>query len=285
MASSTRNVKLGVCQVFFDGVDLGYTKGGVEVTVSTDSYKVNVDQFGKSAISEVITGRNVMAKVPMAETTVENLVRIMPGAVLVSTGGTAASATFTPTGNVTANQTLNVNGTVITAKASGAIAANNEFNLGVSVAATLIALRDFINASTDANLALVTASASATVLTVTADEKGVAGNSFTIATGTWTGTVSGATFSGGADATKKRVDVTNSIGTDLLTIAKELRLHPTNKIASDKSDDFIIPLSATAGALQFAYKLEDERIYNVEFTGYPDPTTKLLFSVGDPTAT
>ena len=72
---------------------------------------------------------------------------------------------------------------------------------------------------------------------------------------------------------------------DLLTIAKELRFHPTALQATDKSEDFIIPLAATAGALQFAYKLENERIFNVEFTGYPNPTTLVLYSFGDPTAT
>ena len=41
----------------------------------------------------------------------------------------------------------------------------------------------------------------------------------------------------------------------------------------------MIPLAATSGALNFAYKLENERIYNVEFGGYPDSTGK-LFTVG-----
>jgi hypothetical protein len=286
MASDTRNVKLGVCQVFFDGVDLGYTQGGVEVTVQTETHEVNVDQFGKSAISQTIIGRDVMAKVPMAETTLENMVRIMPGATLISTGGVAAVATYTPSGgtNCTNGQTLIINGTTVTAKTSPtAIAANNEFNLGASLTVSLASLSAMINASTDINLALLTATSSATVLTLTADIKGVEGNSYTTSTlGTWA--TAATAFASGADATKKRVDVTNSVGTDLLLIAKELRLHPTNKLASDKSDDFIIPLAATAGALNFAYKLEDERIYNVEFTGYPNSTTGKLYSVGDPTA-
>ena len=34
MASSTENVKLGVCTILFDGNDLGYTKGGVEVELT-----------------------------------------------------------------------------------------------------------------------------------------------------------------------------------------------------------------------------------------------------------
>jgi hypothetical protein len=170
MASDTSNVKVGVCKVFFDDVDLGYTKGGVEVTVKTDTYKVNVDQFGKTTINESLIGREVMAKVPLAETTLENLVAIMPGAVLVPSGG---------------------------------------------------------------------------------------------------------------GATNPVVTVPTAIGTELLSGAKELRLHPKSLPDNDKSEDFVIPLANTAGALTFAYKLEDERIYNVEFTGYPNPTTGLLFQVGD----
>ncbi|AMB48262.1 hypothetical protein [Methylobacterium sp. AMS5] len=167
MASDTKNVKLGVCLVYFGDEDLGYTKGGVEVEVQTETHEVQVDQFGKSPIDEVVMGRTVTAKVPLAETTLENLVKVMPGAKLVGTGS------------------------------------------------------------------------------------------------------------------DKKVVVTNAVGTSLLKIAKELRFHPQANAEDDRSDDFTIPLAATSGALQFAYKLEDERIYNTTFKGYPDPTTKTLFVVGD----
>lgn len=168
MASDTKNVKLGVCSVFFDGVDLGYTQGGVQVTVKTDTHKVNVDQFGKTTINEIIMQRDVSVKVPLAETTLENMVNIMPGATLVTDGTTQA----------------------------------------------------------------------------------------------------------------KSVEVSVGIGVDLLSIAKELRLHPIAKAPTDYSEDFVIPLAATSGALNFVYEVEKERIYDVDFTGYPDPTTKKLFSVG-----
>jgi hypothetical protein len=169
MASDTKNVKLGVCKVFFDEKDLGYTQGGVEVTVKTDTHKVNVDQFGKTTINEYIMGRDVTVKVPLAETTLDNMVAIMPGATLVVDG---------------------------------------------------------------------------------------------------------------VDPTKRSVEVTNGVGTDLLAIAKELRLHPKSLPDSDVSEDFVIPLAATAGGLKFAYKLENERIFDCDFTGYPDPVTGKLFIVG-----
>lgn len=170
MPSDTQNVKLGVCTITFDGADLGYTKGGVSVEVQTETHKVQVDQFGNSPINEYILSRNVTVTVPLAETTLENLVAIMPGATLVTD-------TVTPT--------------------------------------------------------------------------------------------------------KKKVVVTNAIGTSLLDTAAKLTLHPISNAPTDKSDDFVIPLAATAGQVQYSFKLDEERIYNVTFTGYPDPTTKTLFVVGD----
>lgn len=172
MASDIQNVKLGVCKITFNGSDLGYTKGGVEVTVKTDTHKVNVDQFGKTPINEYIMGREVMVKCPLAETTLDNLVKIMPGATLLTDG---------------------------------------------------------------------------------------------------------------VDPTKKVVNVTTGVGTNLLDIAQALVLHPISLPDIDKSEDFTIFKAATAGALNFAYKLEDERIFNIEFNGYPSTGGK-LFAVGDTTA-
>jgi hypothetical protein len=169
--SSTENVKLGVCSVLFNLVDLGYTKGGVEVSVSTSTHEITVDQLGETAIGELITGRAVKATVPLVETTLENLVAIMPGAVLVT--------------------------------------------------------------------------------------------------------------SGTGPATKKKVTVPTGVNTNLATIAKVLTLRPKGTTGAE---DFTIHLAATAGALDFAFMLDKERVYNVEFKGYAD-ATGLLFTVGDTTAT
>ena len=169
--SDVKNVKLGVCRVLFGGTDLGFTKGGVDVSVATETHEVQVDQYGQTPINEYIMGRTVTVKVPLAETTLENLAKIMPGATLVSD----------------------------------------------TVAQTA------------------------------------------------------------------RVDVPTGVGTSLLDFAKELVLHPVNKPENDKADDFVVHRAATAGALEFAFKLEDERIFNCEFKGYPSDDG-FLFSVGDPLA-
>lgn len=54
MASSTKNVKLGACRVYYDGRDLGFTKGGVEFEVTTNTHDVT-DQLGETPISSLIT--------------------------------------------------------------------------------------------------------------------------------------------------------------------------------------------------------------------------------------
>jgi hypothetical protein len=268
--SDTRNVKLGVCQVYFDGIDLGYTKGGVEVAVSTETYKSTVDQFGQTPINELVMGREVKVTCPLAETTIENMVLIMPGASLIQTGGTKASGTITVATNPINNETIIVNGATVTFKT--AVTGADEVLIGIDAATTAANLRSALQASTNPAIAVAQYTGTTAATTVTFNDFGLAGNAFTLVTGTAAAkvTMSGATLTGGVEPTAKKVSVTDGVGTDLLSIAKELRLHPKGKALSDKSEDFVIPLAATAGALTFAYKFDEERVFNVEFMGYPD---------------
>ena len=77
-----KNIKLGACAVSFGGTDLGYTKGGVEVEISTETLKVTVDQQGQTPLSELVQGRNVKVTVPLAESVLENIVNLMPGSTI-----------------------------------------------------------------------------------------------------------------------------------------------------------------------------------------------------------
>jgi hypothetical protein len=87
MAITTEDIALGICDVTFDGVDLGSTKGGVEVTVKTTNYQVKADQMGETPIKDVITGTEVSVKVPMLETNLTKLLAVMPQAVGVGVAG------------------------------------------------------------------------------------------------------------------------------------------------------------------------------------------------------
>lgn len=167
--ADTKNVKLGVCKVFVDGADMGFTQGGVEFSSTTMTHKVEVDQFGKTTVNEKIIGRECKVKTPFAETTLENLQKLFP------------------------NLSFTVEGTV-----------------------------------------------------------------------------------------DKRLGVDTGIGVSLLDNAKMLVLHPIEKKDWDFSDELVIPLANTPGALTFAYELEKERIFNTDFNGYPDPDTGLLFYSGNP---
>ncbi len=283
MASDTKNIRIGVCKIYFDGQDLGYTKGGVEVEVKTESYKSEIDQFGKTPISEVLQGRIVTAKIPMAETTLENMVAIMPGATLVAPGGVKSTGTITITTNPTTGQTIVVNGITITFRTAGtAVATNAEVNLGASAILTAANLQAFLNTSQRFNLNAASYTVAAAIVTATFRDFGTAGNLFTIVTGTAGAavTMSGATLTGGVNPTSRRVDVTDGVGVNLLDIAKELRLHPLDRADDDRSDDFVIPRASTPGGLQFAYKSDEERVYNTEFTGYPDPSTRRVYYIG-----
>ena len=174
-ANDPANIRLGPCLVIYDGQQLGLTKGGVEVELSTETKRIEVDQFGKTAVDEVILGRTLKVKVPVAETDVDSMHR-----VLQFTGSTLTPGTGTP----------------------------------------------------------------------------VAG---------------------------KFVSVTSGVGISLRKNAKSLILHPQDLPLADKSEDFIVPLAATPGAFSFAYKVDDERVFNLEFTGYPDNTTGVIFFYGDKT--
>lgn len=171
MPSDTANVKVGVANITFSGADLGYTKGGVEVEVTTEKYTVTVDQFGNSPINDYLIGRSIMVTTPLAETTVDNLVATMPGATKVIDG---------------------------------------------------------------------------------------------------------------TDATKIKADVTTGIGTNLIDVADELIVKP--KAAASENETITIPKAATAGNMSFAYQLDSERVFNVQWNGYPDPVSGLLFTFGDKTA-
>lgn len=77
MADVTK-VKVGVCSVVFNGVDLGHTSGGVEVIYTPQHYDVIVDKYGKTEGDRVLIGESLMAKVPLVEYTIANLKVAIP---------------------------------------------------------------------------------------------------------------------------------------------------------------------------------------------------------------
>lgn len=171
--AQVQNVKLGACNVNYKTTDLGLTKGGVAVTISTQQKAINVDQFGQTVVNDYIMGRTGTVKVPMAESDLAKLQAVIPGATLVTDS-------VTPT--------------------------------------------------------------------------------------------------------KKKLVIPNATGTSLLAIAGPLILHPTSLADADMSEDVTIPLAAPTGNVTFDFQAENERVYQVEFTMYPDVATGLMLTIGDPSA-
>jgi hypothetical protein len=275
MASSTENVKLGVCNVLFDGVDLGFTKGGVEVEVATSTHEITVDQMGETPIGEIITGRTVSATVPLAETTLDNLVAIMPGSELISDGSKA-------TGTVTFSTAAPANGDKITLDATDFTfktvpVGSTDMGIPATIGAAAAALAAKINASPIPFVA----SANAAVVTITAKTRGVAGNVTVAKTAVTPANITTTNLTGGVDATKAQVKVSNGVNINLLKLAKTLVLRPKG---TNGEDDFTILRAMCPGAVNFAYQFDNERVFNAAFKGYALDDGS-LFALGDVTAT
>ena len=268
MSSSTTNVKLGICTIVFGGVDLGYTKGGVEVEVATETHKTMIDQFGNTPIKEFITARTCIVRCPLAETSLEVLKEIMPGNTFVD-NATKQVTTFVAATPTTATiYKITVNGV------------DYEFLTTDTVARALVnGLLAVVNAD-PARAMDATNVSDELVLTARVSGKAYVAIEAVDSAGTFdTVTETTASASG-----TKRVDVTTNISADLLAIASTLTLHPVSA-GADLNEDFTIPLAATGGALNYAFKLDEERIFNVEFNAYPDDSQGgLLFRIGDPAA-
>lgn len=96
--SSIDNVKIGACHVLWGVDNLGYTKGGVTVSIATSNKEMTVDQFGNTPIDNVIQGRAVQVKVPMAESDLQKLALVIPSATLTVGAGKAKIEVDTATG-------------------------------------------------------------------------------------------------------------------------------------------------------------------------------------------
>lgn len=275
MASNTENVKLGVCNVYFDGQDLGFTKGGVEVEVQTNTHEVTVDQLGETPIDEIIMSRTISVTVPLAETTLQNLVKIMPGSALVAEGAVYATGTVTfsvsPPIN---NDSVNIDGTTFTFKT--APDGPNDLAIPGTFTAAATALANAINGNVIA-ASKVVATANAGVVTLTARDYGTAPNAFTLVKTATNIAVSGATLTGGINATRAKVVVSSGVSTSLLALAKELVLRP---IGTTGEDDLTVYRAMTGGALNYSYSFDNERVFNTVFKGYADANGR-MFSVGN----
>lgn len=85
MADATK-VQMGACSVTVNGVDIGHTKGGVEVAYTPTVKPVTVDLYGDTPVEFKLTGEKLTAKIPFAEVTIANLNKAMVHGTLAGAG-------------------------------------------------------------------------------------------------------------------------------------------------------------------------------------------------------
>ena len=85
---SVDNLELGPCIVKYgvsgSEVDLGFTMGGVKVTIETSVADVVSDQLGEVILKQIMIGRNATITIPFAETDIALFSKIIPLASLVT---------------------------------------------------------------------------------------------------------------------------------------------------------------------------------------------------------
>lgn len=130
----------------------------------------------------------------------------MPGADFdFNVGAVQATATITSTGTAANDETMTLAGQTITAKTSGAVAADGEFNISGTVGTQAANIAAAINAM-PALVGIVSAVANAGVVTVTAAVPGLIGNGLQIAD-VDLANVAVSAFSGGLDGTAYSIDL------------------------------------------------------------------------------
>jgi hypothetical protein len=130
--------------------------------------------------------------------------------------GLQATGTVTFTGNPANNDTLTLNGQLITF-VTGTPGAN-QVQIGATDTATAANLQYFLMNSTDADLVVASYSTTGLVLTITYNQVGTAGNSYSLAKSSSDLTLSGSDLSGGTVPSSVGYATTAGSGTDISTL-------------------------------------------------------------------
>lgn len=285
MANDVRNVRLSACRVRWGGRDLGLTAGGVDITVKTSTKKIHVDSFGPVRMDEIITNRIVSVKCPFAETDLDTLYTLTRqcGATL-SDSGTIAAGTITFSGVPAIGDTLTINGhafTFATFPSDDDPSQPDLIPIGGTIAGTVQNLLGVVQDCPDMAVQLGTYAAAlgATAVAVAFYRSGADGNAFTLAKGSSVIALSGATLTGGGTGTRSVV-MSAGAGIWVANVAQPLVLHPADLPDDDQTEDVTVLFAGQTGSIDFSYSLENMRIFQVEFTGYPNRADNRLLMVG-----
>jgi hypothetical protein len=78
--------EVGPVQVKFNGVDLGYTKGGVTFDHKEETVAITYDQTGKNVQNRIGIGGSATVKLELANPTLAQLEALVPGATVDANG-------------------------------------------------------------------------------------------------------------------------------------------------------------------------------------------------------
>lgn len=78
--------EVGPCQVKFNGVDLGKTKGGVTFEHKEETVAITYDQTGKNVQNRIGVGGSATVKLALANPTLAQLQALVPGATIDADG-------------------------------------------------------------------------------------------------------------------------------------------------------------------------------------------------------
>lgn len=131
--------------------------------------------------------------------------------ITITTGGASASGTYTFSGsNPTDGQTIILNGVTWTFKTAATTAAQTQIQ--GTLDATVQQLAADLASSGNTSITAANYSATTDVLTITYGDQGTAGNAYTLAAGTYAGSVSAATLTGGVNGVPSSATASLTVG-------------------------------------------------------------------------
>jgi len=183
------------------------TAGGSGLSQATIGYSITTSTGSGFAGTPIVVNGNFVAFL----VTNQGALYAPGDTIAITTGGTAATGTYTGSGsNPTDGQTVVINGATWTFKTAPTSPAQTEIQGTEDASIQQLALD--LAASGNALLTAANYSVATNVMTITYGEFGTAGNAFTLAAGTYGGAVSAATLTGGANGTASGARATLTIG-------------------------------------------------------------------------
>ena len=183
------------------------TAGGSGLSQATIGYSISTSTGSGFSGTPIIVGGNFVAFL----ITNQGALYAPTDTITITTGGVAATGTYTFTGNPTDGQTIILNGVTWTFKTS--IVSPGQTKIGINLATTLGQLAADLTASGNPLLTAASyAIATGTVLDITYNQLGTVGNAYTLVAGTYGGSVSAATLTGGTNGSASGATATLTVG-------------------------------------------------------------------------